>query len=304
MTTKDFRNLVITETKKILINEDISGELEQSNRSQGNHLQGNDEIGEFNIVVHPIEGNVIEDIVKKVSIPHLLQKVKNGEIQIENIHSICKKDTSATTKGKKLLKEFNSSLQSGRKAQLEQMQTKRKGYQLHLDGYKLSSKNKELDEAKNMQLKKLEELISRFDNQIAELQKKINENKKSINESLSKKEQLRELFGFGRTSDVASPEKAHRDEMIKYAKSMVKYSKGQAVGKYLVNNPNDTQYFVPYILKMAPEMMASIIKEAPDTANHFSKGLHRLGKQLGWEVVSEQPSLKPLFDKMGLPYTR
>lgn len=179
MTKNELTKLIITETKKIILKEDISTELEQSNRQQGNHLQGNDEVGEFHIVVHPIEGDVVENIVKKVSIPHLLQKVKSGEINVENIHSIYKKDSSANRYAKKVLKEFNHSLQEGRKRQLEQMQNKRKGYQMHLDGYKALSKGKEheLDEGSNMKLKKLEELISRFDNNIAELQKKINENK-------------------------------------------------------------------------------------------------------------------------------
>lgn len=304
VTKKDLVALIIKEAKQILLKEDISQELVQTGGEKASNMQGNDEIGEFYIVTHPNEGDISENIVKKVSIPHLMQKIKIGELQVENIHSICKKDTMANRQAKKILKEFNQSLQSGRKLQLEALENKRKGYQMKMDGTKHILKGKILDEDTSMKIKQIEDHISKLDNRIADLQKKIKDNKGNLKEGFESTDDLNELFGWGRSSDVMSPEKTHKAEMIKYAQAMVKYQKGEAVGKYLVDNPNDTEYFVPYILKMAPVMMASIIKKAPDTANYFVKGLHRLGKELGWEVVSEQPSLKGLFDKMRLPYER
>ena len=184
VTKKDLVNLIIKEAKHILLKEDISQELVQTKADQGSSLTGNDEIGEFYMVTHPIEGDISENIVKKVSIPHLMQKIKMGEMQAENIHSIYKKDTSAHRQAKKVLKEFNQSLQSGRKLQLEDLENKRKGFQMRLEGSKYSMKGKVLDEDTSMKIKQIEDHISKLDTNIADLQKKIKDCKASLKEGV------------------------------------------------------------------------------------------------------------------------
>lgn len=310
MTKNEFKKLIITEANKILLNEDISAELEQSNRQQGNHLAGNDEIGEFYIVVHPVEGDVIENVVKKVSIPHLLQKIGKGELQVENIHSILKKDTSANRYGKKILKEFNQSLQAGRKSQLEEMQNKRKGYQMRLDGYKILSKGKEhtLDEGDNIKLKKLEEYISIFDNKIAELQKKIDENKKSLNESVNKKEELRELFGFGASAETKymTPEEKKQYLIDKEtAKRYIKGGDGEAIGKMLKYDKRWVKVFEPFFPKMTAYTAYRVLREAPNFVGWFYDNIKY--KQLFdrdrlSSLANIHPELDKVFTEMGLVY--
>lgn len=303
MTKNEFKKLIINEANKILLNEDISQELEQSNRQQGNHLSGNDEIGEFYIVVHPIEGDVIENVVKKVSIPHLIQKISKGELQVENIHSIYKKDTSANRYGKKILKEFNNSLQVGRKAQLEEMQNKRKGYQMRLDGYKILSKGKEhtLDEGDNIKLKKLEEYISIFDNKIAELQKKIDENKKSLNESVNKKEELKELFGFGKkkTPEEKKAQEEHQKKKNTIAR-YIEYSDSDMLGYYLSQDDGWHKYiFSPDSKKIKIKCITEILKKYPNLIRYFFDRIKEFDDENMFQVFSRQPQLAKVFKEHG-----
>jgi hypothetical protein len=174
VTKKDLAKLILNEVKQILLKEDISTDLAQAS---DNGFKGNDEIGEFYMVKHPVEGDTADNIVSKCSIPHLMNKVKTGEIHVESVHSFYKKDTSAHRSAKKVLKEFNNSLQVGRKLQLEELETKRKGWQMRLEGSKHLFKGKVLDEDTSMKFTQIEEHIAKLDNTIAELQKKINGHK-------------------------------------------------------------------------------------------------------------------------------
>jgi hypothetical protein len=177
VTKKDLAKLILTEVKHILLKEDISTNLVQANSQPENGFKGTDEIGEFYMVKHPIEGDTTDNIVSKCSIPHLMTKVKMGEIPVESIHSFYRKDTSANRQAKKVLKEFNNSLQAGRKLQLGELETKRKGWQMRLEGSKHLFTGKVLDEETSVKFKQIEEHIAKLDNNIAELQKKINGHK-------------------------------------------------------------------------------------------------------------------------------
>jgi hypothetical protein len=174
VTKKDLAKLILHEVKQILLKEDISTDLAQA---PDNGFKGTDEIGEFYMVKHPIEGDTADNIVSKCSIPHLMSKVKSGEIPVESVHSFYKKDTSANRHAKKVLKEFNNSLQVGRKLQLEELENKRSGYQMRLEGNKKLYKGQILDEDASMKFKQIEDFIAKLDNNIADLQKKINGHK-------------------------------------------------------------------------------------------------------------------------------
>jgi hypothetical protein len=168
---KTLQQYVISEAKKMLsLKENISDELAQANKEKGNYLSGKDEVGEFYVSLHPQENDLPEHITKKVTIPHLLNKVMTGEMKIEQIHSITKKENPALRNSNKLIKEFNDSLKSARKDQLKVLELKRSGLTERLSGSRKMMTGKVLDEETNMKFQRIEEHISKLDNEIARLQ--------------------------------------------------------------------------------------------------------------------------------------
>jgi len=168
----DLKDLIIKETKRVL-NENIQDELTQNNRKLGIHLDGEDEVGEFYVTVHPNEGDDNVSIVKKFTIPYLMQKMSEGEMSLDKIHSISKKEGSALRKSNKLLKEFNHKLKTARKDELNTLTRRRSGYLDRLNGIKKLSEDNMSDESTKAKLRQIEDMISSFDGKISDLQAKL-----------------------------------------------------------------------------------------------------------------------------------
>lgn len=152
---------------------DIQSDLKGRNESLGNHLRDKDEIGEIYIIKAPDEQSTHENIVIKTNIPDLLLKQQNGELSLDSIRYIVKKEGTAIRNANKIIKEFSKDLLISRKGQLEGLINTRNGINKQLEGYMLLKKDKMLDETANQKIDLIKNRISELDNQIADLQHKV-----------------------------------------------------------------------------------------------------------------------------------
>jgi hypothetical protein len=152
---------------------DIQSDLINRNESMGNHLRDKDEIGEIYVIKAPDEQSTHENIVIKTNIPDLLLKQQNGELSLDSIRYIVKKEGTAIRNANKLIKEFSKDLLISRKSQLENLINTRNGINKQLEGYMLLKKDKMLDETANQKIDLIKNRISELDNEIGELQTKI-----------------------------------------------------------------------------------------------------------------------------------
>jgi hypothetical protein len=132
-----------------------------------------DEIGEFFVIVNPDEDSTSETITTRTNIPDLLHKVKTGELRLENIRSIKKKEGSALRMATKMIKEFNRELTETRKSKLAEYFRKREGVQKYLDGYKTIYGDSTLEEGSDGKIQRYEQALSELDSKIADLQAKL-----------------------------------------------------------------------------------------------------------------------------------
>lgn len=158
-------------TKKGILKENIQPEIEDVDNTPVTPNLTTDEVGEFFVILAPQEDSTTETMVNRTNLMDLMHKVKLGELSLENIRSIKKKEGSALRMASKMIREFNTELTETRKTKLSQLIKKREGLQKYLEGYKMMYGD--LDESSNMKISQYENALNEVDNKISEIQAKL-----------------------------------------------------------------------------------------------------------------------------------
>ncbi len=172
---KEYLKKIATKIIKENVDGNIQDELDSLNKANGYGVDN--EIGRFNIVLHPQENSIAEELMLETDLFEFVKKITGGELKLEQVAGFYKKPTTAQRKSEKILKEYSKTLLETRKTQIKELQRRKEYLENRLKATNKFYKNQPLDETVKVKVGKMQEGISFIDGKINEITKKIEASK-------------------------------------------------------------------------------------------------------------------------------
>jgi uncharacterized protein YoxC len=142
-----------------------------------------DEVGKFHVIKKPTEGCLSEQIVFESDIFDLHEKLANGSLLREDIAAVVYKENRATKRCESLIREFDRNLKESWQKQIQGLQEKCDYITKSVTASKKFYKNKSLTEDVTQKHSRLEESVTKIQQNIKSINEKLRSYKKPIKET-------------------------------------------------------------------------------------------------------------------------
>jgi len=164
------------ETKKILNESKYSSFLKKKSDTI-------DEVGKFHVIKNPTEGCMSEQIIFESDIFDLHEKLANGSLLREDIAAVVYKENRAKRRCESLIREFDRNLKESWKTEIQGLQEKCDYINKSVTASKKFYKNKPLTEDITQKHSRLEESVTKIQQNIKSINEKLRSYKKPIKET-------------------------------------------------------------------------------------------------------------------------